>query len=74
MARNWFTPLGWFYRPCSWQGWGITLAALAFCANAFIAIDRNAHSVSDTLYGFFPFAVPTFLLYNWAAARSRGQD
>lgn len=49
------------------------LLALAFCGQAFIAIDRHSHSVSDTLYGFFPFAAPTFLLLMWVAERTSGE-
>ncbi len=74
MTRNWFAPLGWFYRPRSLGGWAITLAALAFCVQVFIAVDRNAHSVSDTLYGIFPFVVPTVLLVNWVAFRTTARD
>lgn len=46
-------------------GWLATLAALAFCANVFIVIDSHSHSVSDTLYGVFPYWAPTFLLWAW---------
>jgi len=46
------------------------LLALAFCLQVFIAIDRHSHSASDTLYGFFPFAAPTFLLLIWVAERT----
>ena len=41
------------------------LDAVAFCVNVFLAIDRHSHSVSDTLYGVFPFFVCTFLLIDW---------
>jgi hypothetical protein len=36
----------------------------------FLAVDRNSHSVSDTLYGVFPFVVPAVLLVNWVAFRT----
>ena len=53
----------------------ITLGALAFCAQVFWAVDRQSHSVSDTLYGIFPFFVCTFLLLDWVASRtSNGAD
>jgi len=50
--------------------WLITLAAAAFCVNVFIAVDRHSHSVSDTMYGIFPFWVPTLMLLNWVASKT----
>lgn len=67
---RWFRSLGWFYVPVSWSGYVITLLALAFCIQTFLAVDRQSHSVSDTLYGVFPYAVPTFLLLNWVASKT----
>ena len=29
-----------------------------FCTQVFVAVQRRSHSVSDTLYGVFPFVVP----------------
>jgi hypothetical protein len=48
----------------------VLVAALAFCINVFLAIDRHSHSVSDTLYGVFPFFACTFLLVDWIAGRT----
>jgi len=64
-----FAPFGPTYRPVGIAGWLITAAALAFVANCFIAIDRHSHSASDTLYGLFPYAGVTFLLWDWLAQR-----
>lgn len=69
---SWFVPVGWIYRPVRWQGLVVLLTATAFCVQAFLAVDRDSHSVSDTLYGIFPFVVPTFLLVNWIAGRTGG--
>ena len=69
MKNAWFRPWGLIYRPVSWQGWLVTLAAAAFCLHTTWAVDRLSHSVSDTLYGVFPFIVPTFLLWTWIAAK-----
>ena len=69
MNKPWFRPLGWTYRPASWQGFVLTVAALAFCVQAFIAIDRHSHSASDTLWGHFPYLASVFLLLNWVAVR-----
>ena len=67
--KHWFAELGWFYRPLTWQGWLLTLLLLVWCVNVFLAVDRHSHSVSDTLYGIFPFVVPAFLLLEWVAFR-----
>jgi hypothetical protein len=70
MKTTWFKRWGWFYRPVSWQGVIIALSVLVFCVQVFFAIDRKSHSVSDTLYGVFPFIVPCFLLLDWIASRT----
>lgn len=72
MRTSWFVPLGWIYRPASWQGLVVTVAVVAFCVQAFIAVDRHSHSVSDTLFGAFPYIVPAFLLLNWLASKTSG--
>ncbi len=66
---RWFRPWGILFRPTTLAGWLVTAAPLAFCTQVFLAIDRRSHSVSDTLYGIFPFWVPTFLLWAWLAGR-----
>lgn len=71
--RPWFASWGWIYRPISWQGVGVTVAAAAFCVQVFVAIDQHSHSVSDTLYGVFPYIVPTLLVLNWVATKASGQ-
>ena len=70
MARPWFTPLGWIYRPVAWPGVALVALAAAFCVQVFIAVDRQSHSVSDTLYGILPYVVPTLMLLNWAASKA----
>lgn len=70
MKTSWFKRWGWFYVPVSLPGAVITLVALAFCVQVFIAIDRNSHSASDTLYGVFPFFACVFLLFDWLAGRN----
>ena len=73
MKTVWFKRVGWFYLPVSVPGAVITLAALAFCAQVFLAVDRHSHSASDTLYGVFPFFACAFLLVDWIAGRTNGQ-
>ena len=70
MKRNWFKPWGWIFRPISWQGIVIVLLCLAFCVQVFIAVDRNSHSASDTLFGIFPYVVPALIILNWVASKT----
>jgi len=66
----WFKKWGWIYLPISWQGYLIVFLAVIFCFQIFVAVDRNSHSVSDTLYGIFPFVVPSFLVLYWIGQNS----
>ena len=70
MKTQWFKRLGWFYLPISVPGVVILLAVLAFCIQVFFVIDRKSHSISDTLYGVFPFFTCAFLLLDWIASRT----
>ena len=69
MAK-WFRKVGWFYLPDSIPGAIVWAAAGLFCATVFVAIDRHSHSVSDTLYGIFPFFACSFLLLDWLGRRT----
>ena len=73
MTSNWFKRVGWFYLPVSVAGGIICLLAAIFCLTVFQAVDRHSHSVSDTLYGVFPFVACAFLLFDWIAARTSGK-
>ena len=70
MKIQWFKRLGWFYVPVSLPGMMVTLGAMAFCAQVFLAVDRKSHSISDTFYGIFPFFACAFLLFDWIARRT----
>ncbi|MCX7177161.1 MAG: hypothetical protein NT159_25230 [Proteobacteria bacterium] len=70
MKRTWFIQFGWVYRPVSWQGVALVLCFLAFCIQVFVAVDRHAHSASDTLFGIFPFVVPAAILLYWVASKT----
>jgi hypothetical protein len=72
VTRTWFRPWGWTYRPVSWQGGGLVAVAAVFCIQVFLAVDRDSHSVSDTLYGVFPYVVPTLILLHWVASKASG--
>jgi hypothetical protein len=70
MATRWFKPYGWIYRPIAWQGVVLVLLTVAFCIQVFFAIDSRSHSVTDTLYGIFPYVVPSLLVLNWIASKT----
>jgi hypothetical protein len=70
MKTIWFKRVGWFYVPVSFPGAILCLLAVLFCLTVFTAVDRHSHSVSDTLYGIFPFFVGAFLLLDWIGDRT----
>ena len=70
MKRAWFRSWGSLYRPVALPGWLVVAVAAAFCINVFVVVDRHSHSVSDTLYGVFPFIVPTLGIVGWIASRT----
>jgi len=74
MKSPWFKQIGWFYYPITWQGIIIAILALTLCINVFVIIDIRSHSISDTLYGIFPYFVAIFLLFNWIASKSTGDN
>lgn len=73
MTLTWFKPWGPIYRPASLLGAIITILILAFCVQVFLLVDSRSHSVTDTLYGVFPYIVPSLLLLERIAARTSGQ-
>lgn len=70
MATNWFKSWGWIYRPVSWQGLIVSALVLAFCMQVFLAIDSHSHSVTDTLYNYFPYVVCSLVILNWIASKT----
>jgi hypothetical protein len=74
MRNEWFKSVGWVFRPVSWQGIGLVLLAMVFCVQVFVAVDRHSHSVSDTLYGVFPYFACCFLLLNWVASNTSHRE
>ncbi len=71
---RWFRPFGIVFLPVSVPGWIISLLMAAFCLHIFLFVEGHSHSVSDTLYGVFPYWVPTFLLWAWIAGRTSGDS
>jgi len=74
MDSPWFVRLGWLYRPCSIAGWIVTLAALAYVIQVFVAVDRHVHSATDLLYAIYPHWGVTFLGWEWIARRTAAAD
>jgi hypothetical protein len=70
MKPTMFFRVGWLLLPCSIAGGVLYLLPGAFCATVFLAVDRHSHSVSDTLYGIYPYFLTTFLLVDWVARRT----
>lgn len=46
---DWFSHRGIFFIPKSAAGWLIALLCIAYLVFAFIQIESNSHSVSDTM-------------------------
>jgi hypothetical protein len=72
-AMRWFKPVGIVFVPVSLVGWLVTLPVLAFCVQVFSFVDSRSHSVTDTLYGIFPFWGPALLALAWLADRTGGR-
>lgn len=68
-----FRKSGWFYLPASIAGLSITLVLFLHALWVARVIDSHSHSVSDTLYNFFPFACCTFYVYEWLAKNMAGK-
>jgi len=66
----WFKPWGWIYYPVAWQGILLVILTLIFCAQVFLVVDVKSHSISDTLYGIFPYFVPIWILLYWVASKT----
>jgi hypothetical protein len=73
MKNQWFRSWGWIFLPVSWQGILVTLLAILFSAQVFLAIESHSHSVSDTFYGIFPYIVPSWMLVYWIASKTSRQ-
>ena len=70
MRPAFFTRIGIFFIPSSLTGWGVLIAALAYCVELFIDIDSRSHSVSDTLMNFAFNAIIVFVMYSFIAFSS----
>jgi hypothetical protein len=59
MKHIWFKKTGWLYIPIHPLGFTVTILAIVFMVPIVLAIDRNAHSVTDELYEFFVYGTCT---------------
>ncbi|HEY6161218.1 MAG TPA: hypothetical protein VI112_08345 [Bacteroidia bacterium] len=69
-----FKKRSWFYVPASVAGTFIALVTLTLNTWFFLAIDRNSHSVSDTLINFFPYFVSFWTVYGWIASNTSAKN
>jgi len=67
-----FVRCGWQCHPTGAAGWLPVALALAYAVPVFMAIDRHAHSASDTRHAVFPHGAAVFLLYDGLASRNAG--
>ena len=68
MKQEWFKKSGWIYVPVSATGIVLYLMTIVFCVTVFLAVDRQSHSNSDSLYGIFPYFVSAFTVLFWIAS------
>lgn len=70
MKTVWFKKVGWLYVPVHPIGLLVTISAIVLSACFFIAIDRHAHSVSDTLINFFVYLSCVAFWWKWVAEKT----
>ncbi len=70
MNNIWFKKLGWLYVPVHAMGLLVTAVFVIMNVVFFIAIDRESHSVSDTLLRFFVYFTCTVFWGKWIAERT----
>ena len=70
IKQIWFKKAGWLYIPASAAGYAVTLLAVIFMIPIIMAVDRNAHSVTDELYEIFIYATCTAFWWKWIADKT----
>jgi len=74
MKMNWFKKAGFVYLPFSIIGFVLYIVTLVFCLTVIMAANRNSHSVTDFLYGIFPYLVSAFTVLFWIAANTSEKE
>ena len=69
MKPAWFKRFGWFHLPISVAGTVVCLAAVAFCINVFLAIDRQFALDERDVVG----RIPVFRVHVSPAALDRAE-
>jgi hypothetical protein len=70
MKLVWFKRAGIIFIPISLAGVVLYILTLGFCMTVILAANRNSHSVTDFLYGIFPYLVSAFTILFWIAANT----
>ena len=70
MKQIWFKKAGWFYIPVHLPGFAVTILAIVFMVPVVLAIDRNAHSVTDEFYEIFVYATCTAFWWKCVAEKT----
>jgi hypothetical protein len=70
MKNYWFKKWGWIYRPISFVGWIFCLVVFTLVIGVFATVDRNSHSVSDTLIGVLPWVWIFLATLVWIASQT----
>jgi hypothetical protein len=74
MIRRWFETWGWIYRPVAWQEHAVALLGIATSLHVFMVVDARSRSISDTLYGIFPFIILFWALVFRLASKTSTQE
>ena len=70
MKQTWFKKAGWIYLPVHPMGIFITLGAIIFMVPVCMAVFRNIHSVSDSMYEIFIYTSCTAFWWKWVAEKT----
>lgn len=70
MTQKWFKKAGWIYLPINAAGFIVTALAILFMVPVIMAVDRNAHSVTDELYEIFIYGTCTAFWWKWVAEKT----
>lgn len=70
MKQVCFKRAGWLYIPVHPLGFLVTILAVVFMVPVTIAINRNAHAVTDELYQLFVYGTCTAFWWKWVADKT----
>lgn len=73
MKQKWFKRSGWIYIPVHAMGALVTLLAIVFMVPVCLAVFRQGHSVSDSLYEIFVYGTCTAFWWKWVADKTSEQ-